>query len=66
MKYYFFKYILFARFIVNNKFYWNFEAARREANKEIMNCIVWSMDFKPLYRKKSCLWNKYKPQEHGW
>lgn len=66
MKYYLFKYILFAKFIVNNKFYWKFETAKRIADKELMNCIVWSMDFKPIYRKPTYLWEKSKAQGYGW
>lgn len=66
MKRLFFKYILRAKFIVNNKFYWRFETAKRIADNQINNCIVWSLDFKPIYRKPSYLWEKYKPQGYGW
>ena len=66
MKYYLFKYILFAKFIVNNKFYWKFETAKRNADKELMNCIVWSINFKPIYRKPTCLWEKQVSYGEGW
>ena len=66
MKRFLFKYLLRAKFIVNNKFYWKFETAKKVAENQLNNCIVWSMDFKPIYRKPSYLWEEHKPQGYGW
>jgi hypothetical protein len=66
MKRLFYKYLLRAKYIVNNKFYWKFETAKKVAENQLNNCIVWSMDFKPIYRKPTYLWENHVPRGEGW